>query len=144
EDLAHPHEAHTFVRELLDATQQMDVLLGVPPAAALGAGRLDETLALVDAQRLRVDTGQRGGDRDDVEVPMLVRHLYSLAPCESGDPNRGRSLADMSVTPPGADGGSPRAAPPASPRPVVGPRRGPSGRRPRTSRGDRPDPPTPW
>ena len=37
----------------------------VAAAAAAGAGRLDQALALVDAQRLGVDAGELGGDGDD-------------------------------------------------------------------------------
>src|SRR4051794_25577413 len=58
DDLAHTNEAHTFVGELLDPPQQRDVAVGVPAAPSLRARRLDETLALIDPQRLRVHTGE--------------------------------------------------------------------------------------
>ena len=75
EDLADPDQADALVGELLDALEQRDVAVGVAPAAALGAARLDEALALVDAQRLRVHAGELGRHRDDVErafVGLLV------------------------------------------------------------------------
>ena len=53
--------------ELLDAAQLGDVGVAVAAAAAGGAGRVDEALALVDAQGLRVHAGELGGHRDDVD-----------------------------------------------------------------------------
>src|SRR4029453_7685200 len=51
-------EPDALVGELLDVLEQLDVAVGVPAAPALGALRLDETLALVDPQRLRVPPGE--------------------------------------------------------------------------------------
>ena len=73
EDLPDTDEAHAFVGELLDAPQQRDVAIGVATVAALRALRLDEALALVDAQRLRVHTRELGCHRDDVERPVVLR-----------------------------------------------------------------------
>src|SRR5437763_815878 len=55
EDALDACEADTLVGELLDVLEQLDVAIGVPAAATLGALRLDEALALVDPQRLRMD-----------------------------------------------------------------------------------------
>ena len=69
-ELEHPLHAgqvEALGGELLDAAQERDVGVAVAAAAAPGAGRVDQALALVDAQRLRVDAGQLGGDRDDVD-----------------------------------------------------------------------------
>ena len=62
---------------LLDAAQPVDVVLAVAPAAALGAARVEQALALVDAQGLGVHAGQLGGHRDDVDGPgsRIVAHL---------------------------------------------------------------------
>src|SRR4051812_22415929 len=72
EDLAHADEADTLVRELLDPLEELDVAFGVAAAPALGAGGLDQALALVDPKRLRVDARQLGRHRDDVERPLAL------------------------------------------------------------------------
>ena len=80
----HAGEAHALVGELLDAAQQRDVALGVAAAAAARARGLDQPLALVDAQRLRVHAGELGRDRDDVERPrvrILRRHRRFASGC---------------------------------------------------------------
>jgi hypothetical protein len=77
EDALDAGEPDALVGELLDVLQQLDVAVGVAAAAALGALRLDEALALVDPQRLRMNAGQLGRHRDDVERPFVVVHwLY--------------------------------------------------------------------
>jgi hypothetical protein len=67
EDAAHALEVVALGGEVLDAAQQGDVVVAVAPAAALGAGGLDQSPALVDAQGLGVDPGQLGGHRDHVD-----------------------------------------------------------------------------
>ena len=68
------------VGELLDAPQLRDVRLAVAADAATGAGRIEQTFALVDAQRLGMDAGELGGDRDHVDRrvglggPVVVGH----------------------------------------------------------------------
>jgi len=75
EDAADTGQADALVGQLLDPAQQRDVALGVPPAPTLGARGLDEPLALVDAQRLRVHAREIRGHRDDVERAFVVRHV---------------------------------------------------------------------
>ena len=70
-----PARLSPSVGELLDAAQPLDVGVAVAAAAAAGAGRVEQALALVDAQRLRVDAGQLGGDRDDVDARGRVLGL---------------------------------------------------------------------
>ena len=53
--------------QILDAAQALDVDVAVAAVAALGARRLHEPAALVDAQRLRVHARQLGGNGDDVD-----------------------------------------------------------------------------
>ena len=75
---AHALEVEPGVVRLLDAAQLVDVLLAVAAAAAAGAGRVEQALALVDAQGLGVHAGQLGGHRDDVHGPGVrgpSRHL---------------------------------------------------------------------
>jgi hypothetical protein len=62
-----PGEVEALVGQLLDALEELDVGLAVAAAAALRPRRFEEALALVDAQGLRVDAGQFGGDRYDVD-----------------------------------------------------------------------------
>src|SRR4051812_5572866 len=64
EDLAHPNQADTLVRELLDPLEHRDVAVGVAATAPGRAARRDQALALVDAQGLGMDAGELGGDRD--------------------------------------------------------------------------------
>ena len=52
--------------------------VAVAAAAAAGARRVDQALALVDAQGLRVHAGQLGGDRDDVDGTVVVRSRHHL------------------------------------------------------------------
>ena len=71
-ELEHPLHAgqvEALAGELLDAAQQGDVGVAVAAAAPAGAGRVDQALALVDAQGLGVHAGQLGGHRDDVDGP---------------------------------------------------------------------------
>ena len=65
--------------EVLDALQLLDVDVAVAAAAADGARRVEQALALVDAQRLRMDPGQLGRDRDHVHGPLLASSLLVLA-----------------------------------------------------------------
>ena len=58
EDAPDPGEADALVGQLLNPPQQHNITFGVPAATTLGARRLDQSLALVDAQRLGMHTGQ--------------------------------------------------------------------------------------
>ena len=53
--------------QLGDLAEQLDVAVGVAPAAAAGAAGRDQAHPLVGAQRLRVQPGQLGGHADDVD-----------------------------------------------------------------------------
>ena len=81
EDPLDSREPDAGLRQLLDVLQQRDVALRVAAAPALRALRLDETLALVDAQRLRVHARELRGDRDDVEGATVRFHRCSLLRC---------------------------------------------------------------
>ena len=59
-------EVHSFGGEFADAAEPFDVDVGVAPVAALGACRLHQTAAFVDAQRLRVHAGQFGSNGDHI------------------------------------------------------------------------------
>ena len=85
----HPFDAgqvEAGVGEVLDALEQIDVGVGVATAAALGASRIDQALALVDAKGLRVDAGQLGRDRDDVHG--MVGRTAHVAPPSGDEVNR--------------------------------------------------------
>ncbi len=56
-------------RQVLDAAQLGDVLVAVAAAAAHGASRVEQPLALVYPQGLGVDPGQFGGHGDHVNGP---------------------------------------------------------------------------
>ena len=75
-----PGQVEALVGELLDAAEALDVLLAVAAAAAAGAGRVDQALALVDAQGLRVHAGQLGRHRDDVDGCGCERCHRQAAP----------------------------------------------------------------
>ena len=66
-DAPHAFEVQPGGGQLLDAAQVGDVGLAVAAVAPAGAGRVQQALALVDAQRLRVDAGELGRDRDDID-----------------------------------------------------------------------------
>src|SRR5215207_2640569 len=71
----HAFQVHAVAGQALDLQQPLDVPLGV--AAGVGGGPLgpDQPLALVDPERLGVDPGQLGRDRDDEHRPVLLsRH----------------------------------------------------------------------
>jgi hypothetical protein len=70
EDALDPGQVQAVVGEVLDAAQERDVVVAVATASAFGSRRLEQPLALVDAQGLRMDTGELGGDRDDVHRPL--------------------------------------------------------------------------
>ena len=62
----HPRQVEALVGQLLDAPELLDVGVAVPAAPAARAGRVDQALALVDAQRLGMEAGELGRHRDDV------------------------------------------------------------------------------
>src|SRR5207248_3846319 len=57
--------------QLLDHAETLDVAPGIATRVARRAGRLQEALALVDPERLRVHAGQLGGDADDVDGAVV-------------------------------------------------------------------------
>ena len=82
----HAGQVQALGGELLDAAEQRDVLVAVATAAADGPGRVDQALALVDAKRLRVQPGQLGGHRDDVDGTRGRRVGHQPTPrCSRGD-----------------------------------------------------------
>ena len=78
--------------QVLDAAQPLDVALAVAAAAALGAGRVDQALALVDAQGLGVDAGQLGRHRDDVDGAQATLVGPVLGPWRSHSQVSSRGL----------------------------------------------------
>jgi len=66
----HTRKIETVVCELLYPLEQCDVGIGIAAAAPACARRLDETLALIDPQSLRMNSGKLGRDRDDVNGPI--------------------------------------------------------------------------
>ena len=96
--LEHPLDAvevQPLVGELLYAPELVDVGVAVPPAAAVGAGRVDEPLALVDPQRLRVDPGGLRCHGDHVDRPGLVSTVRSHARHPSWTPRCARGNAPL-------------------------------------------------
>ena len=67
-----PARLRPAARELGDATQPIDVALAVAAVAADRARRIEQALALVDAQRLRMHAGELGRDRDHVHTATSV------------------------------------------------------------------------
>ena len=66
--------------QLLDVAQALEVVLGEAPAPAAGARRVEQALALVDAQRLRVHPGQLGRHRDHVDGLVPSRSAITSSP----------------------------------------------------------------
>jgi hypothetical protein len=56
-----------------DLLEPVDVVPAVAAGAAGAAGRVQEALALVDPQRLRVQAGQFGGHRDAEQAAVRIR-----------------------------------------------------------------------
>ena len=119
----HADEADALVAQLLDPAEQLDVALRVPPAASARARRLDQTLALVDAQGLRMHPRQLGRDRDDVQGARVgvSGHGHSTVSFVITDRREQRRARDRGRTPRRA-----RRPRPAAPRSVPpGPARRP-------------------
>src|SRR5262249_24683893 len=74
----------------LDQAQPLEVCLGVETGVSAGALGTDETLALVDAQRLGVHADQLGRDRDHV-ARTVVHHCSASSSC-SRAPGHMRSM----------------------------------------------------
>ncbi len=89
EDALHAGEAHAVTAQFLDAAQQLDVALRVPTTAPARARGLDQALALVDAQRLRVHPCELGRDRDHVQRPAVSVHRTPPAPRRANSAARG-------------------------------------------------------
>ena len=106
QDDGHAGDVHAQVAgEREDELQPLQVLLGVEAGVALGARRLQQPFALVQAQRLRVDV-------------VLLRHRadhvvgLAAAPRHHSDPRRRRapgSRLPSARSGPGADGAESRA-----------------------------------
>ena len=62
-----PRKVQPLLGQLGDPGEATKVFLAVATAPATCACRLKEPFALVDAQGLGVDTGDLGGDRDDID-----------------------------------------------------------------------------
>src|SRR3982751_3750307 len=80
----HPGKVETFVGELLDTAELVGVGVAVAAATAAGARGIDEALALVDTQRLRVHARQLGRHRDDVQRAIVVGHPAYTSRCSRG------------------------------------------------------------
>ena len=74
---ADPFEVHPLGGQLGDASQYLDVGVGVAAIAALRARRVEQPATLVAAQRLGMHPGQLGGDRDDVHGSRSTRSSYA-------------------------------------------------------------------
>ena len=82
--------------ELGDAPQPVDVALAVAAVAADRAGRVEQALALVDAQRLRMHAGELGGDRDHVDA-SCSRFSSHLTPPDGHAATRRVAFASSSI-----------------------------------------------
>ena len=75
-EVEHPADAlevHALGGQPLHLAQQRDVARGVAPAAAGCASRHDQPQPVVRPQRLRVQAGELGRDRDDVDRQVLAQ-----------------------------------------------------------------------
>ena len=81
-------EVEPLVGEVLDLPQALEVAFGEASAAALGPGRVEESLALVDTQCLGMDPGELGGHRDHIDGtrPVLLAHVTPPMPNVTADP----------------------------------------------------------
>src|ERR1700728_4022651 len=91
EDAADPFQVQSGCGQVADPPELLDVTSGVAPVAPTGAGRVDEAPAFVDAERLGMDTGQLGGNGDDIDGPggrIVVDHeAPALSPSRSRLPS---------------------------------------------------------
>jgi len=69
-------EVEALVGQTLDLLETFDVCIAVSAAAAPGACRVNKTLPLVNAKRLRVYTSQLGRDRDDIDSSMSSTKVH--------------------------------------------------------------------
>src|SRR5439155_4576816 len=81
-------------RQVLDRAQPLKVALRVEPRAAGRALRTDETLVLVNSERLRMHADDVGGDADHV-----ARAIIHRAP-PAGSPSRPSSGSRALPSPP--------------------------------------------
>ena len=73
EEDAHPREVHAQVLgQVPDPEDAAEIVLRVQADVRTSAGRTDEPLALVDAERPGMDADQLGGHADDVDRPAGV------------------------------------------------------------------------
>ena len=72
QDPPHALEVEPRRRQFLDVTQALEVVVREAPAAPAGPRRIEQALALVDAQRLRMHPGQLGRHRDHVDRLVVV------------------------------------------------------------------------
>jgi hypothetical protein len=72
EDPLDSGKVEAFLGQALDPSEAFDVSVGVTAASATGTGRGDQALALIDAQRLRVNAGQLCSNRDHIDRSIVV------------------------------------------------------------------------
>src|SRR5690606_40600375 len=75
EDAGDPGEVDALLGQLGDPAEPADVLVAVHAGAALGPGRGEQPLLLVEAERGRPHAGQPGGHRDGVDGLVGERAL---------------------------------------------------------------------
>jgi transketolase N-terminal domain/subunit len=73
QDALDPGQVQPVGGQRADVLQPADVPAGVPAGPARAARRVEQPFPLVDPQRLRVQPGQLGGDRDAEQAPVQVR-----------------------------------------------------------------------
>ena len=71
-------EVQAIVGQVLDPLQQGDVAVAITTAPTLCTSRGNETLALIDSQRLGVYPCEFGCDRDDVDRSSLIATAHVL------------------------------------------------------------------
>ncbi len=101
EDPFDPLEAYAGGGELGDFAQHLDVAPGVPAAAASGAPGAHEAHAVVGPQRLRVEPGELGGHRDDVDRYVGPGRLDARHPTTGCPRTTGASGGALRRTPRG-------------------------------------------
>src|SRR5438477_8574322 len=109
QDAANASQVQAIGSQSTDLGQFLDVPAGVPACPTRAAGRVQQALPLVDPQRLRVQPGQLGGNRDAEQAPVQVRpprthhgHSRSRARYRSTSLAMTASLISSSSQPPAA------------------------------------------
>ena len=70
-------DVHTIRREFSNATKTCNISFAVTPITTAGARRLKKSASFVDAERLRMHTGQFGSYRDHVNGSIAFGHFRS-------------------------------------------------------------------